>query len=105
MQSLQINGYLNKSPFVIQDQIQLVLNNQEVSITEANFKKVYREMVCGFVTPPTAHSKCNEIFNGVCLEWNEIHSLPFLVALDTKSREFQYKILNKYLVTNTFLTE
>ena len=37
-QSLKINGYLNKSPFVIQDQIQLVLNNQEVSITEATFK-------------------------------------------------------------------
>ena len=32
-----------------------------------------------------------------------IHSLPFKVALDTKSREFQYKILNRYLVTNTFL--
>ena len=101
--SLKINGYLNKSPFVIQDQIQLVLNNQEVSITEATFKKVYRELVCGFVTPPTAHSKFNESFNGVCLDWNEIHSLPFLVALDTKSREFQYKILNRYLVTNTFL--
>ena len=102
-QSLKINGYLNKSPFVIQDQIQLVLNNQEVSITEATFKKVYRELVSGFVTPPTAHSKFNESFNGVCLDWNEIHSLPFLVALDTKSREFQYKILNRYLVTNTFL--
>ena len=101
-QSLKINGYLNKSPFVIQDQIQLVLNNQEVSITEATFKKVYRELVSGFVTPPTAHSKFNESFNGVCLDWNEIHSLPFLVALDTKSREFQYKILI-YLVTNTFL--
>ena len=44
-QSLKINGYLNKSPFVIQDPVQLVLNNQEVSITEATFKKVYREMV------------------------------------------------------------
>ena len=37
-QSLKINGYLNKSPFVIQDQIQLMLNNQEVSITEATFQ-------------------------------------------------------------------
>ena len=42
-----------------------MLNNQEVSITEATFKKVYREMVSGFVTPPTAHSKFNEILNGV----------------------------------------
>ena len=43
-QSLKINGYLNKNPFVIQDQIQLVLNNQEASITEASFKKVYSEL-------------------------------------------------------------
>ena len=102
-QSLKINGYLEKNPFVIQDQIQLVLNNQEVSTTEASFKKVYSEIVSGIATPPTAHSKFNESFSGVCLDWKKIHSLPFLVALDTKSREFQYKIINRYLVTNTFL--
>ena len=102
-QSLKINGYLNKSPFFIQDQIQLVQNNQEASITEATFKRVYREIVSGFVTPPTAHSNFNESFSGVCSDWKKIHSLPFLVTLDTKSREFQYKILNRYLVTNTFL--
>ncbi|XP_068704462.1 uncharacterized protein [Montipora foliosa] len=84
-QSPKINGYLNKSPFVIQDQIQLVLNNQEVSITEATFKKVYRELVSGFVTPPTAHSKFNESFNGVCLDWNEIHSTRHKAA-DCKCR-------------------
>ena len=102
-QSLKINGYLNKSPFVIQDQIHLVLNNQEVSITEATFKKAYREIVSGFVTPPTAQSKHNGSFNGVSLDWKEIYRLPFLVVLGTKSREFQHKTLNRYLVTNTFL--
>ena len=71
-QSLKINGYLNKSPFVIQDQIQIVLNNQAASITEATFKKVYRESVSGFDTPPTAHSKFNESFSGVCLDWKKI---------------------------------
>ena len=92
-----------QGPFVIQDQIQLVLNNQEASITVATFKEVYREIVSGFVTPPTVHSKFNKSFSGVCLDWKKIHSLPFLVALDTKSREFQYKILNRYLVANTIL--
>jgi len=37
------------------------------------------------------------------LEWKETYSLPFKVALDKKSREFQYKVLNKNLATNTFL--
>ena len=102
-QPLKISGYLNKNPSVIQDQIQLVRNNQEASITEASFKKVYSEIVSGIATPPTAHSKFNESFSGVCLDWKKIHSLHFLVALDAKSREFQYKIINRYLVTNTFL--
>ena len=37
------------------------------------------------------------------LEWKEIYSLPFKVLNDTKSREFQYKILNRYLTMNAFL--
>ena len=30
------------------------------------------------------------------LMWNKIYSLPFQVALDTYTRDFQYKILNEY---------
>ena len=37
------------------------------------------------------------------LEWEQIYSLLFKLALDTKLREFQYKVWNRYLVTNTFL--
>ena len=39
----------------------------------------------------------------VTQEWREIYNLPFKVLNDTKSREFQYKILNRYLTTNAFL--
>ena len=37
--------------------------------------------------------------------WNEkkIYSLPYCVALDTKTRELHYKLLNRCLVTNAFL--
>ena len=37
------------------------------------------------------------------MNWKKIYSLPYRVALDTKTREFQYKLLNRCLVTNTFL--
>ena len=38
------------------------------------------------------------------IHWDtEIYNLPFKVLLDTKSREFQYKNLNRYLTTNPFL--
>ena len=39
------------------------------------------------------------------LEWKEIYSLPFCTSLDTKSCEFQYKLLNRCLVTNSFLNK
>ena len=102
-QSLKMNGYVNKRPFVLHDQIQLVLNDQDVLIDKALSKSIYRELISGLVTLPTAQLRYNESFDNVCLEWKEIYSLPFKVTLDTKSREFQYKVLNRYLVTNTFL--
>ena len=101
--SLKTNGYVDKISFVLQDHIQLVLDNQNVLISEVTSKRVYWELISGLVAQPTAQLKYNETFDDVCLDWKEIYSLPFKVALDTKTREFQYKILNRYLVTNTFL--
>ena len=55
------------------------------------------------ITPPTAQLKFNTKFVDDVLEWKEIYSLPFHATLDTKSREFQYKLLNRCLVTNALL--
>ena len=43
------------------------------------------------VTPPTAKLKFNAHFVNDTLNWKKIYSLPYRVALDTKTREFQYK--------------
>ena len=102
-QSLKMNGCVNKRPFILPDEIQLVLSNCDVSIDKAMSKSIYPELISVLVTPPTAQSRYNESFDTVPLIWKEIYSLAFKVALDTKSREFQYKILNRYLLTNTFL--
>ena len=92
-QSLKMNGCVNKRPFILPDEIQLVLSNCDVSIDKAMSKSIYPELISVLVTPPTAHSRYNESFDTVPLNWKEIYSLAFKVALDTKSREFQYKIL------------
>ena len=54
---------------------------------------------------PTAQSRFNEMFPDTELVWNKIYSLPFQVALDTKTRDFQYKILNRILFTNAKLSK
>ena len=89
--------------FTLQDQIQLVLKKQRVPIKKAVLKVFYGELKSKLTTMPTAQSRYNELFKDAHLEWKEIHSLPFRVALDTKSREFQCRVLNRYLATNIFL--
>ena len=38
-----------------------------------------------------------EQFPNVDLNWQEIYNLPFKVLIDSSSREFQYKILKRFL--------
>ena len=42
----------------------------------------------------------NEKFPELQVSWKEIYSLPFVVTIETKIREFQYKILNNIVFTN-----
>ena len=59
----------------------------------------------GEIVKPTAQKKYVEFFENDDLNWKKIYSLPYQVALDTKSREFQYKLLHRYLAANDFLNK
>ena len=49
--------------------------------------------------------KYNEMFNTKTfeLDWERIFSLPFKITLNTKLREFQYKVLHRICYTNIML--
>ena len=96
-------SYLEDGPFNIHDEIKLNLNKQTALIKTAASRTVYKELRNRIITPPTAQLKFNAKFVDDILEWKEIDSLPFRAVLETKSREFQYKLLNRCLVTNAFL--
>ena len=51
----------------------------------------------------TAQARFEEQFPDICLDWHDIYKLPFNVLIDTKSREFQYRILNMNVVTNVLI--
>ena len=91
------------SPFNIHDEIKLNLNEQTVLLKTVDSKTVYKELRNRIITPPTAQLKFNASFVDDVLEWKEINSVRFRATLDTKSREFQYKLLNRCLVTTAFL--
>ena len=83
----------------------LVLNSANVSVSEINTKKLYEAHVSDLREISTAQSRFNEMLPDSELVWNKIYSLPFQVALDTKTRDFQYKILNRILFTNAKLSK
>ena len=83
----------------------LVLNSAKVSVSEINTKKLYEAHVSHLREIPTAQSRFNEMLPDSELVWNKIYSLPFQVASDTKTRDFQYKLLNRILFTNAKLSK
>ena len=100
---LKTFAYKGDEPFCMHDEIKVILNGQSVLIKTVVSKSVYRELRDRIITPPTAQLNFNARFINDVLEWKEIYALPFRVALDTKLREFQYKLLNRCLVTNILL--
>ena len=79
-------------------------SNTSVDSTSLNSKSVYKELIEKCKIPPTAQSKYNSIYcDEATLDWKEIYLLPGRVSIDTYSRSFQYKILNRILYTNSTL--
>ena len=50
--------------------------------------------------PPTAQKKFKEKCPRFPFDWKKIYSLPFTVTIETKIREFHYKVLNNIVFTN-----
>ena len=80
-----------------------VSDNDVQDVTRMTSKSIYYTLVKRIQIPPTAQSKFNSLHNisGI-IDWKNIYLLPGRVTLDTRTRAFQYKILNRILSTNEF---
>ena len=73
-------------------------------VTRMTSKSIYSTLVKRIQIPPTAQSKFNSLYNiSGTIDWKNIYLLPGRVTLDTRTRAFQYKILNRILYTNKIL--
>ena len=52
---------------------------------------------------PTAQNRFNAAYSDIEIEWETVYQLPFKLTTDTKSHQFQYKLLNRVLYTNKML--
>ena len=50
-------------------------------------------------TTPTAQKKLKNKYPELVADWEKIYSLPFVVTIETKIREFQYKLLDDIVFT------
>ena len=87
-------------PLHIGDTIYLKMENSEVALSKVSSKLLYNAFKSKKQVPPTAQKKFKEKFPQFPFDWKKIYSLPFIVTIETKIREFQYKVLNNIVFTN-----
>lgn len=86
-----------------ENKINLYLNDKFYSLETLDSKEVYSFLISNTVTP-TAQKYYEDKFNlQGTFNWPLAYQLPFLCSLETKLREFQYKVLNRILFTKSLL--
>ena len=90
---------------IIPGDFYLHIKGKITNLEKLHSKEIYDSLIFKISNTPTAQKKYNEIFNTNTfqLDWEKICLLPYETTLDTKLREFQYKILNRILYTNDML--
>ena len=76
------------------------LNCGSFPISDVTSKQMYNSVLCKKQIPPTAQQKITDKYSDTVINWKKVYSLPIRTKLDSKLREFQYKILNNIVFTN-----
>ena len=66
-----------------------------LDLTPKQIYQIFKQQIA-----PTAKQKLSSKYSSIEIEWEKVYTLAFQCTLDTKIREFQYKILNWILFTN-----
>ena len=75
-------------------------NGNPIPILDISSKQIYQIFLRKKQIPPTAKRKITDKYPDINVKWDKVYSLPFRSTLESKTREFQYKILNWIVHTN-----
>ena len=75
-----------------------------VPIFHASSKQIYHLFLRKKQIPPAAKQKLTSKYPNTVISWQKVYSLAFQTTLESKIREFQYKILNCIILTNEKLS-
>ena len=79
---------------------QINIENAAINVLKAISKMLYNEFKRKKQSVPSAQTKIELKYPELSLELKEIYCIPLTVTHDTKTREFQYKLLNNIVFTN-----
>ena len=92
--------YQHLHPLPLSDIVYINIDDNETDLLKVTSKLLYKEFKSKKQTPPTAKKKMNDKYPELTVDWGKIYSLSFTVTVETKIREFQYKLLNNIIFTN-----
>ena len=80
----------------------ILINDILIPILDASSKHIYRSFLAKKQTTPTAkdREKLSAKYHRLTIDWKRVYLLSFRTTLETKHKEFQFKILNRSLFTN-----
>ena len=78
----------------------ILISNNLVPILDVSSKQIYPLFLEKKQTTPTAKVKLTAKYSNIDIDWKSVYSLSFRTTLESKLREFQFKILNRIVFTN-----
>jgi len=77
--------------------------DEMIILSLSTHKQIRKHVSKEFFSAPTSRSFFNRMFDIEQTEWTFLYSMPFLVTVYTKLREFQWKLNHNILYTNAML--
>ena len=78
----------------------ILIDENPLTIFDVSSKQIYRLFQAKKQVLPTGQKKLSNKYPHSLIEWEKVFSLSFRSTLESKLREFQYKILNCIVFTN-----
>ena len=92
-----------KSITLNNDDIFVSINEKLTKLENLKQKTVYCELISKISSQLTAQKRFSKKYPLHTFEWDSIYLLPRKVTIESRTRDFQYKILNRILFTNKML--
>ena len=91
--------------FPVLDAPSIIIDGNPLTFSDVSSKQIYRQFLAKKQGLPTAQKKLSDKYPHSAIDWEKVYSLSFRSSMESKLREFQYKILNCIVFTmkNSFV--